>query len=303
MLHSKNRYNAAIMNTKKTHAVCRIPLVGCLLKASEYAKISEDWQPINEQQTKFKRHLGISSQLSALSPEEFDSTASTKEEEINEWLKERGFTLKCPTIYKDEFATASVVKLFVEWEEEATKTKLSAQDGKGYEAVSFSLQGKNVVWEDKSWQMAELPTKDENTQVFIAMTDNLDELDDESLLSLARNIQMQYYEIKSEAYEGVIAPMLSLDLQVNQDWICGMKSKGWSIKSCLQQFILKFNEKGALSKSAAAMTFCKRYVAPGKPKLIFNKPFLLWFSRSGVTYPVFLAVCGYDSWQNPGDLE
>lgn len=288
----------------KTHAVCRIPLVGCLLKASEYAGISEDWQPINEKQEAFKRHLGVSSQLSALSPEEFDSTASTDEEEINKWLKERGFTLKCPAIQEEGgFATASIVKLLVEWEEEATKTKLSAQDGKGYEAVSFSLQGKNVVWEDKLWQMAELSTKDESTQVFLAMTDNLDELDDESLLSLARNIQMQYYEVKYEAYKDVVAPMLNLDLQINQDWISGMKSEDWFVNSCLQQFILKFNEKGALAKSAAAMTFSRGCVAPGKPKLIFDKPFLLWFSRNGITYPVFLAVCGYDSWQNPGDLE
>lgn len=47
----------------KTHAVCRIPLVGCLLKTSEYKYISEDWQPINPEQQEFKRHLGVSSQL------------------------------------------------------------------------------------------------------------------------------------------------------------------------------------------------------------------------------------------------
>lgn len=288
----------------KTHAVCRIPLVGCLLKASEYKNISENWQPINQAQENFKRHLELKNQLSLLSTDEFDSTASTNEDEINEWLAEKGFTLKCPPITKDGFATASVAKFLVEWLNEASKTKSKAQNGEKYDYAYFTqLGGKLINLQNRKWDMAKIPTKDENTQVFLAMSDDIDDVDDEDLLTLAQNLQIAFRNTLHEEYENVNVPMLNLDLQVSQDWITGMKSGAWCVEKCLQQFILKFNEKGAVAKSAASMIVGRGCVMPTKQPLTFNKPFILWFSRDGVTYPLFLSVCGYDCWAEPDNLD
>jgi len=292
-----------ILNQVKTHAVCRIPLVGCLLKASEEAGISEDWQPVNQEQEEFKRHLDASSQLSLLSSDEFDSMASTKEDEVNKWLSDKGFTIKCPAIQKGGFATASMVKFLVEWMEEASRKKLHGQNGELYDCTSFSLSGKKITVENKQWSMADIPTEDENTQVFLAMTDEMEEIGDEDLLTLAQNLQTSYGLNSSLVYEGVDVPMLDLNIETSQDWISGIRSDGWFVSSCVQQFILKFNEKGAVTKSAAAITISECCIMPLEERLFFNKPFLLWFSRNGITYPVFLSVCGYDCWKEPSNLD
>lgn len=295
------------MECMKTHAVCRIPLIGCLLKASEYKNLSENWRPSNQAQEKFTRHLEVKSQLSLLSKDEFDATASTSEDEINEWLLEKGFTLKCPPILGDGFATASVAKFFVEWLEEASKTKFKAQNGETYDYAYFAaLSGKVINLENKKWDVAKIPTKDKNTQVFLAMSQDVDdsgETDDEDLLTLAQNLQIAFRNTLSDEYKNVSVPMLNLDLQVSQDWITGMSSGEWFVAKCLQQFILKLNEKGAVAKSAAVMSFSRGCTVPTKPPLTFNKPFILWFSRDGVTYPLFLSVCGYDCWAEPKNLD
>jgi hypothetical protein len=286
----------------KTHAVCRIPLVGCLLKASEYKSISEDWQPVNKEQEDFKRHLGVSSQIKALTDEEFDSTASDKEEEINQWLSDHGFTLKCPSILPGGFATASVVKLWVKWLQEAEKSKGRANDGNTYDYASFTkLPGKKVTVNGTQWGMSQIATKEDNTQVFVAMPLQMEEMGDEALLTLARELQMGYYDA-TQAYDGLELPMINMDFQIVQGWVVGMNSDGWRIDACIQQFILKLNEKGATAKSAAVMTKSRSMSMDFKPRLFLDKPFLIWFSRDGITYPAFLGVCGYDCWAAPADL-
>lgn len=288
----------------KTRAICRTPLVGCLLKASEYANISKDWVPVNPEQKEFKRHLDLSEELSALSGTEFDSIASTKEDEINKWLKDNNFTITCPPIHNGGFATASFIKLMVEWLEEAHASEVRGQNGTTYDSVDFNLGAKHFAHSSEEWHVAELPTKDSDTQVFLATTtSNLGERNDEELLTLVQNLQLKYYDTPNTAYEGVTVPMINLDSTVSQDWVVGMRSDGWSISACIQQFILKLNEKGATAKSAAVMTLTRGCLMSVKPRLIFNKPFILWFNRNGVTYPLFLAVCGYDCWNAPDDLD
>lgn len=190
----------------------------------------------------------------------------------------------------------------VQWFKEATKSKVRGNDGNTYDCASFEeIPGKRFMLQDKQWGVSQIATKDENTQVFVAMPDKMGEWSDEELLTLARDLQMNYYDASSNL-EGADIPMINLNLQVEQNWINGMKSDGWFVSACLQQFILKLNEKGATAKSAAAMSYVRCMSISHKQRLTIDKPFLIWFSRSGITYPAFLAVCGYDCWAAPADL-
>lgn len=294
------------MTSTKTRAVCRVPLVGCLQKASEYKSLPGEWGAINDEQRDFLRHLASKSELSVFSKDEFDSIASTSEAEINKWLSENGFTLKCPEIREDDFATASFVKMFVKWLEEGDKTAWTV-DGTQYPAVHFKDEnGKNIHHMGANWGVTCLSTKESNTKVYCAMrTDadaDFDALSEEQLLDIATALESSYSSA-SKSYEGVIVPMIDMDIEVRQEWICGMHNDGWSIADCVQQFILKLNEKGATAKSAALMLVKRAMVMSSYKPLIFNKPFLLWFSRDGLTYPAFLAVCGTDCWKEPANLD
>lgn len=296
---------ADTMTSTKTRAVCRVPLVGCLQKASEYKSLPGEWEAINDEQKDFLRHLSSKSELSAFSKEEFDSIASDATSDINTWLSDNGFTLKCPEIQPGSFATASFVKMFVKWTKEGDKTSIHVDDTQ-YPAVSFTEEtGKNVHHMGVNWGVTCLSTKENNTKVYCAMSTDAEvdyALSEEQLLDAATALESGYSSA-SKSYEGVRIPMINLDIKVKQKWMMGLKNDGWFVSECLQQFILKLNEKGATAKSSAVMMFKSGMVIPFYPMLTFDKPFLLWFSRDGLTHPAFLAVCGADCWKEPANLD
>lgn len=303
-------YTSSIMantiTSTKTRAVCRVPLIGCLQKASEYKSLTGGWVPKNDEQRDFLRHLETTSELSAFSKEEFDSIASEVADEINKWLCDNGFTLKCPEIQRGQFATASFVKMFVKWLEDGSKTFVHVDD-KQYPAVSFKDEiGKNIHHMGVNWGVTCLSTKENNTQVYCAMrTDaetDFNALSEEQLLDVATALESSY-ALSSKSYKGVRVPMIDLDVEVNQVWLRGIQNEEWFVAECLQQFILKLNEKGATAKSAAVMLISRSAMISHTPVLTFDKPFLLWFSRDGLTYPAFLAVCGTDCWGEPANLD
>jgi serine protease inhibitor len=127
-------------------------------------------------------------------------------------------------------------------------------------------------------------------------------LSEEQLLDVATALESTYAS-SSKSYEGVRVPMIDLDIEVNQSWIRGIQNEDWFVAECLQQFILKLNEKGATAKSAAVMLIKRAVMMSHTPVLTFDKPFLLWFSRDGLTYPAFLAVCAENCWDEPVDLD
>lgn len=294
------------MNKTETRAVCRVPLVGCLQKAVEYKSLNGNWTPKNDEQRDFIRHVEATSELSIFNKEEFDSIASEVADEINKWLSDNGFTLKCPEIQRGEFATASFVKMFVKWLEEGDKTFIRVNDVQ-YPAVSFKEEiGKTIHHMGADWGVACLSTKEDNTKVYCAMRTDADAdfnaLSEEQLLDVATALESTYAS-SSKSYEGVRAPMIDLDIEVNQSWIRGIQNEDWFVAECLQQFILKLNEKGATAKSAAVMLLTRSAMISHTPVLTFDKPFLLWFSRDGLTYPAFLAVCDKDCWKEPANLD
>lgn len=290
----------------KTRAICRIPLVGCLKKAEEYKSLTSDWQSRNEEQNNFLRHLRLADELSVFTKEEFDSIVSEKSDEIDKWLSDNGFTLKCPEIRPGEFATASFIKMFVKWLSEGEKNFITSDNTK-HPAVFFKEEnGKTIKINNTSWGITSLSTKEGDVKVYCAMpTDgdfNFNETSEEEILNIASDLEIKYTSAPS-VYKGVKLPMIDLDIEVNQQWLKGLQNGEWEVAECIQQFILKLNEKGATAKSAAVMLFVKSAMRIQTPVLTFDKPFLLWFSKNGVFYPAFLAVCGTDCWKEPTNLD
>jgi len=292
------------LNAVKTRAICRIPLVGCLQKAEEYQSLQGNWQPTNDEQMVFMRHVDLAHELSVFNKDEFDSIASTSAEEINKWLSDNGFTLRCPDI-KDGFATASFVKIFVNWLDPGVKSAIKVNDTL-YTAVNFEHEeGRKIHQYGSDWGVTCISTQERGTKVFCAMrVDNMeadfDTLSDEQLLDIAEELESNYSSART-IFEGIKIPMLDMNMEVSHDWMSGIRNGKWHVDQCVQQFILKLNECGATAKSAAAMLFKRGSLQD--TTLVFNKPFLLWFSRDGLTYPAFLAVCGTDCWKEPADLD
>jgi hypothetical protein len=214
-------------DTTTTRAICRTPLVGCLEKAKEYQSLNGEWIPQNHEQREFIRHIEVKGELSVFNKEEFDSIASQNEDEINKWLKDNGFTLTCPSILPNSFATASFVKMFVKWIEEGHKTILRLNDTQ-YPAVSFVEQiGKSIQHVDATWGVTCFSTKEKNTKVYCAMrTDgdaDYDDFSEEQLLDVATALENNYSST-SMSYEGVTVPMIDLDIEVSQNWIKSLQN-------------------------------------------------------------------------------
>lgn len=196
--------------------------------------------------------------------------------------------------------------MFVKWLEEGDKTQFWIDETK-YPAVFFKEEiGKNIHHAGANWGVTCLSTKENNTKVYCAMrTDadaDYDALSEEQILDVALALESSYCDSPA-SYKGVRMPMIDLDIQVQQKWIEKLQNKNYFVSLCLQQFILKLNEKGATAKSSAVMLLTRSGMISHTPILAFNKPFILWFSRDDLTYPAFLAVCGTDCWKEPANLD
>jgi len=295
------------LSSVKTRILCRPPLTSCMVKAQEMIAAPGNWSAINPEQAAFLRHWELRHELSKLTPEELESMASMNADEVTAWLAERGFTLKCPPIPGGGFATASVLKMLMKWDTEGEKTTLEVFNGTTVPAVYFDNKdqhtGKRITHRGRTYDMCVLFTKDKDTQFYIAMPEHPLDDNDETLVSLVSQLQNEYRYHPQEDYQRIYVPMLDVDITEDHVWMAGLRyGTDWFVDKCLQQSILKLNEKGATAKSAAVMVM-KRGVSMPKPVLKIDKPFLAWVSRSGMTFSPFVAYCGLDSWKEPTDLD
>jgi hypothetical protein len=74
------------------------------------------------------------------------------------------------------------------------------------------------------------------------------------------------------------------------------------IRTAEQQSSLKMNEHGARAEAVISLSFMLGIGAPPPPDFVIDEPFLVWFQRSGLSAPLFVAHVTHDAWRNPGDL-
>lgn len=233
--------------------------------------------------------------------DEIEAMASSLAEEINRFLKERGFSIKVDEIVEGAFGIVGILDLMVEWLSVGGVEDIKYLDTL-YSAVNlstnvsyFSLPNGEIV--------VEVETKSNDSVYMVMFKEPEDGLTAEDASCFFMDILNDTDKILSPKYEGVIFPMVDLNIQPDVSWIHGLTNGEWFISEAKMQCKLRMNQFGARAQAAfvASMARCLVVEKP-KPRFIIDRPFLMWISRPGVSRPLFTAYVDCDSWKDPGDL-
>ncbi len=279
------------------------PIVAALVEAEKMDGMgpNRQWQARNKVQLLFLEQFFKQCRGEIGKIPEIESIASWSVEDINAFLRQRGFTIQLRHIDANTFAVASVLDLLVEWKNKGDIRTVRGIDGLDYAGVRI---GKDSVEFYKAsghrHLIAALETKTGDT-VYMTMVDR-EPADGLNLIILAEALSERMRP--TFPMNSVIFPMVDLNQQVDISWLIDMATRGidgqpaW-ITQALQQNILRINEVGARAKSGVAMAVT-RGMTP--PDLIINGPFLVWFERQHLAKPLFAGYITPEDWKNPGTL-
>ncbi|KXK08766.1 MAG: hypothetical protein UZ21_OP11001000318 [Microgenomates bacterium OLB22] len=105
--------------------------------------------------------------------------------------------------------------------------------------------------------------------------------------------------------EGVIFPMVDMDIKEDMSWILGLSAQAADgrpavISQAVRQDKLRMNHRGARAQTAVAMAVM-RGMSP--PPLVIDRPFVVWFDRAGLPFPIFSAYVTQEHWREPDTLD
>lgn len=285
------------------------PIISVLSQGQKHLETTNLWVGINEKQKEFlAKYQGLFSQADSL--KEIESLVSENVETINKFLKDHGFDIQLvldnsglPTFY-----VASILNVLVEWIQagEITEIKSAGQTYPAFELKTEANRVSLIKRANHAQPIIEIQTK---TQDIVCLT--IYDGDQSKLEDLTNLIQAISVSSGSPCfdYSGVVIPMIDYNQEVDISWILKMeiKDKGgvpWFISQAKQQTKFRMNEKGARAESAVAAAITMRCcIMPPKPKLIIDKPFLLWIKRPGLDLPLFAGYFTQDSWKRPKNLD
>jgi hypothetical protein len=284
------------------------PIITALVKAEEIIGPERAWQTANRTQALFLSEFFAPCRQEGLSIAEIESIASFTADDINRFLRERGFSIQLAPFRRGgnwrEFGVASVLDLLVDWDRPGTQTTVRGQDGNVYPAAHLGTAVSSFYQAAQHrYPVAQLQTTSSD-RVYMTRLDSA--LADFDLLDYAQQLSGSLQPIYD--YGGVIFPMVDLKQEVDISWLLNLETtsaEGESVKitQALQETHLAMNQEGARAKSAVALAIQPGTASLPKPDLVINGPFLVWFQRPGLTKPLFVGYLTEEVWKNPGELQ
>jgi hypothetical protein len=283
------------------------PIVAILAEAEKVQLIKSNptWQPKNDLQAEFLAKYYSDGRADIKNIPEIESIASWKVEEVNEFLRSRGYNFSLQPTHLKSLAVASILNLLVNWTEEGEATTIKDVEEKEYPAVR--LPDNHVAFYSSlnhGQPIACLQTKS-GDEVFLTIQD--EPLANFQLLEKIQLLSQSFR--RSLDYSGIIFPMVDYDRRVDISWLLKISTLDIDnnpvfIDQIIQQTTLKMNEKGARVKSVVAASIVFTASADDfKPYLIIDKPFLIWFRREGLSLPLFAGYMTQEDWKKPANLD
>ncbi|MBN2230515.1 MAG: hypothetical protein JW779_13085 [Candidatus Thorarchaeota archaeon] len=283
----------------RTRCQVTYPMVSALLKAEEFLRNTDGLVPTNDTQKIFIKEFYNSCKSDIPKIHEIESIADTNIKKINNWLKERGFSIQLSSISEGGFGIASMLDLLGKWAKNGEKWSVSTEDGNYYPGIKMTNYGLGFYRVEGNQNIIiEIETK-ASDKVFLLMADHAPA--GLSLVKHVEDISREMRKIEPE-YEGVVFPMIDLNEEGVLKWLIGLNVGGMVVAEALQQTKLKMNHEGFRVKSAVAMGILKAPPRRGEPYVI-NRPFLMWITRPGLSKPLFVAYLNKDVWKNPEGLD
>jgi Serpin (serine protease inhibitor) len=288
------------------------PIVSALVKSEQFLGAHRIWRPVNSQQAHFLSEIFESCRDESTKLPEIESLASRSVDEINAFLRQRGFDIQLEPFSPPDFGAASILDLLVKWLQPGRETVVGDDthpDGflkwppaePHYPAVQLTGGVCYFQSDMHPHPIAAITTKSEDV-VYMTMMD--DAPDDFDLITVAEELTNTSHT--TDMFSGLVFPMVDLDQRVDISWLLEMATIDENgivnkIAQALQQTTLKMNEEGARARSAVAIQMT-RSTYPTQPNMIINRPFLIWFVRQGLSKPLFVGYITQEDWKRPASI-
>lgn len=284
--------------TTTSTTVVSYPIISALVEAETELGKDRQWNPVNKTQENFLNTIFADTRDEVASIPEIESTSSRSHEVINNFLRERGFSIQLsPFQCPDDFGVASVLKLALEW---LIKGKATTIQSKGviYPAVRMDAKGINFYSSPGHNHPVVIIKTKSGDEVCLTMVD--EPLSQEELSSKATGIFKTLHN-STEQFAGLIFPMIDLDQQPDISWLLGMNTMGEDgkpgiISQALQQTKFSMDELGAQVQSAVAIAVSRTMSGP--PHHVIDKPFICVVTRGNLTQCIFTGYLAEDCWKN-----
>jgi hypothetical protein len=263
---------------------------------------------VNEQQRQFLEEFFQPCRQEGGSIAEIESIAAFSADEINRFLRERGFQIQLRPFQSNErwkeFGIASVLDLLVSWLEPGQERTLTGRDRREYPAVRLTKTVSSFYQSARHpHPIAQLKTQSSDL-VYLTRLEHT--LADFELFRYAQDLTGTLEPIYD--YDGVIFPMVDLKQEEDVSWLSdlhttNLEGRETKIAQALQETHLAMNELGAHAKSAfAGSVMMSMAMRRPNPDLVIDEPFLIWFERPGLSKPLFVGRISEEDWKNPGSL-
>lgn len=301
VFNGENRRSHLESRRLRSQSICFVPISRCLVEIENVIKPTKVWDPANTAQSRFLQlyYSGLRDQSRDLP--EVNSIASVDAKVVNEFLRDQGFEIRVHSVRQESYDrhiyTASAFKLRLQWLKPGRVTAVC--DG-AYPAVRIEESIQFFRSTHASNTVVAIPTMNNDT-VYMTILDN----PPTEFELLDRVVRISNSLVADFEFEGVVFPMINYDEEIDISWMAGMTTESmivpWIIEQALQQTKFRMNEIGVKVESAAAigMITCR---INQKPKLIIDRPFLLWICRPGMKYPIFIGHFTEANWKKPDNL-
>ena len=285
--------------------VVTYPIVAALIKAEDILGKNRVWTPKNGMQSRFLADFFQMCRHESLGIPEMTSIASWSADEINTFLRQRGFDIQLLPFDASTFGIASVLDLLLEWLEMGKKTSVKCVlDQQWYDAARLKIGVGYLRSSIHRHPIAAIETKNGDVVYMTKIDDAPDVFDLVAKAEQLTNLSRRVHE-----YGGLVFPMVDLNQRSDVSWILNMQTSTddrmpYSISQAVQQTILKMNEEGARAQSAfaAKVYFMAAKNPKVKPDMIIDAPFLIWFMRPLLNKPLFVGYIATEVWKNPGSI-
>ena len=221
-----------------------------------------------------------------------DGAAFCARAEAEAWLRERGFAMEVPDPGELEFLALGCQKLKLDWSETA-RWKVVASGSRSY--AGFELDG--WVHRAGDQDVAILVAKD-GSRVMIAMVP--EPTSPLAMIKAALGYQDQLSGEDREQAQ-ITAPKVSVktcpDVSVTEGLVADDPSLGtWKVLKACQMLEFDLDESGARVKEAS-YTQVRWLGGRSRPRVVIDRPFLVWVMQPECSVPSFVGYITYDDWE------
>ena len=241
-----------------------------------------------------------SAQVAAL--KDIATEVSQSADTLNTFLKVNGFPEMFNEIEGDGIGVAAIIDMMIEWAVEARIVMMPASvpvngrlEPRSVRAFQVPSDGFTVYAPNEDSDMlVRLHAKDGSSAWLIMIDQPRDEMELNEVASDLLSKCTTFPESR-EIISSVVVPTLEFEVTLELDWLLGMGYGDHRIAQAFQIFRLNMDEVGGRVQVATGLA-TTRGASPWPRPMIFDRPFLLFFTQPGSDVPVGASYITSDRW-------